>query len=339
MQVRSLINRVVFTLMIFFSILAYSILGYMVIEHWDFLDSLYMTVITIAGIGYGEVKPLSVDGRIHTLIVIITGVGFYSTMIVYFSSLFVEGKIRGILRLRTMEKKISNLKGHYIICGYGRIGREVCEALKSKDEIKFLVVEKDTEKGQEALDDGHLVYVGDATDDEVLLEVGIKKAMGIICALPVDALNVFITLSTRVLNPNINIIARADKAESVDKLKRAGAHMVVAPYIIGGQRMATAVTQPFVIDFLDTVLHDDKVDSKLEQVIVTPGSELINSSIQAANIRDKSGVIIIAVKKANGSLLTNPRSHDLLESGDMLIAFGNSKQLQILEKLAAGVIK
>ena len=166
------------------------------------------------------------------------------------------------------------------------------------------------------------------------MDVRIDKATGIICALTDDALNVFITLSARVLNPQINIIARADKIESVEKLKRAGAHMVVAPYLIGGRRMAAAVTQPLVLDFLDTVLHDDNFDLQLEQVLVVPNSELIDLSIQTAHIREKSGAIIIAIKKANGNLITNPKPSDYIESSDILIVLGNAIQLEKLNKMA-----
>jgi voltage-gated potassium channel len=335
MKESSLIKRVIISLLIFLLIITFSVTGYMVIEKWDFFDSIYMTIITISGIGYGEVKPLSIQGRIHTMIVIITGVGFYSSMIVYFSTLFVEGSIRGILRRKKMEKRIQNLKGHYIICGYGRIGREVCEALKEKREkIHFLIIERNTDRAHEAMDEGYLVYVGDSTDDQVLINVGIKRARGIICALPDDALNVFITLSCRVLNPNVNIIARADRADSVDKLKRAGAHNVVAPYITGGKRIATAVTQPYVLDFLDILLHDEKFDLQMEQVLVVPGSELINKTLQTSDLFNRTGVLIIGIKKADGDLVPNPQKTDYVNSGDMLIAMGNSKQMEKLIKLA-----
>ena len=319
---------------IFVLIVCISVAGYMIIEKWDFFDSFYMTIITIATVGFGEIHPLSYQGRIHTIIIIITGVGFYSTMLVYFSSLVLEGKLINLMRSQKIMNKIKNLNNHYIICGYGRIGREVCGTLKLKDDVSFVIIEKDQIKVDDAIKDGFTVFRGDATDDDILLEVGIDKASGIICALTDDALNVFITLSAKVLNPNINIIARADKVESVAKLKRAGAHMVVAPYVIGGRRMASAVTQPFVLDFLDTVLHDDNFDLKLEQVLVITGSSLINTSFELSNIRDKSGAIIIAIKKKGGNLITNPKPTDYIESGDILIALGNTKQIKQLINLA-----
>lgn len=332
MYIKKAIIKLILSLSILLLIVSFAISGYMYIEGWSFFDSLYMTAITITTIGFGEVHPLSHEGKVHTIIVIIVGVGYYSSMIVYFSSIFIEGKLRGVLKIQSMENKIHSLKSHYIICGYGRIGREVCQSLRGNN---FIIIEKDEDKAQDAKNDGFLVLKGDATQDEILIEAGIKKSVSIICALTDDALNVFITLSSRVLNPHINIIARADRSQSVEKLKRAGAHMVIAPYVIGGRRMATAATQPFVLDFLDTVLHDDNFDLKLEQILAVPGCELINESIQTSHIRDKSGAIIIAIKKVgDGEFITNPKGSDYIESGDMLIALGNNKQLDMLKKMS-----
>jgi voltage-gated potassium channel len=331
--IREIINRVIIFIAFFLFLISMSVTGYMTVEKWNFLDSLFMTVITISGIGYGEVRPLSDIGKIMTMILILLGVGFYSSMIVYFSSLFLEGKIRKMMFMQSMENKVSSLKNHYIICGYGRIGREVAQNLRAKG-IKFLVIEKEQEKIEYATQEGHLVHKGDATEDEILIGAGIKKAEGIVCALTDDALNVFITLSAKVLNSNINIIARADRAESIEKLKRAGAHNVIAPYIIGGKRIATAVTNPVVLDFLDTILHDDSYDLNLEEVLVEHNSELSNVSIQNSNLRNKAGVIIIAIKKSSGHLINNPNPQEYIDNGDMIIVIGTFKQLEIINKMA-----
>ncbi|MFN4150970.1 MAG: potassium channel family protein, partial [Candidatus Sericytochromatia bacterium] len=235
------VTKILLFLGFFLVILFVSISGYMTIEKWDFFDALYMTIITLATIGYGEIHPLSFGGRMHTMFVILIGVGFFSSMILYISGLLMENDFRNYLILRSRLRKIEKLENHYIVCGYGRIGREVCEELRSKKVKKIIVIDKDAQSIQDAYDNGFLVFKGDATLDEDLISVGIKKAEGIICALTDDALNVFITLSARVLNPKIKIISRADHSESIDKLKRAGADMVVAPYIIGGKRIASAV--------------------------------------------------------------------------------------------------
>ncbi|MFN8579019.1 MAG: potassium channel protein [Candidatus Sericytochromatia bacterium] len=331
--IKEIINRAIIFIILFLTLVSVSVIGYMTVERWNFLDSLFMTVITISGIGYGEVRPLSDIGKIMTMFLILLGVGFYSSMIVYFSSLFLEGKIRKMLDVQSMETKIGSLNNHYIICGYGRIGREVAQNLKEKG-IKFLIIEKDHEKIEYATQDGHIVYKGDATEDETLIGAGIARAEGIVCALTDDALNVFITLSAKVLNSKVNIIARADKAESIEKLKRAGAHNVIAPYIIGGKRIATAVTNPIVLDFLDTLLHDSSYDLNLEEVLVSYNSELSNTTIKKSNIRNKSGVIIIAIKKASGDLINNPSPEEYINNGDIIIVIGSSKQLEIINAMA-----
>jgi voltage-gated potassium channel len=294
-----------------------------------------MTIITLATIGYGEIHPLSFGGRMHTMFVILIGVGFFSSMILYISGLLMENDFRNYLILRSRLRKIGKLENHYIVCGYGRIGREVCEELRSKKVKKIIVIDKDTQSIQDAYENGFLVLKGDATLDEDLISVGIKKAEGIICALTDDALNVFITLSARVLNPKIKIISRADHSESVDKLKRAGADMVVAPYIIGGKRIASAVTHPLVLDFLDTVLHNHNYDLAIEEVKIEKDSELDRVSLISANVRSKSGAVIIAVKKLDGSFISNPSPEYKLQSSDILLALGSNVQLEILHKMAS----
>lgn len=329
------VTKILLFLGFFLVILFVSISGYMTIEKWDFFDALYMTIITLATIGYGEIHPLSFGGRMHTMFVILIGVGFFSSMILYISGLLMENDFRNYLILRSRLRKIGKLENHYIVCGYGRIGREVCEELRSKKVKKIIVIDKDAQSIQDAYDNGFLVFKGDATLDEDLNSVGIKKAEGIICALTDDALNVFITLSARVLNPKIKIISRADHSESVDKLKRAGADMVVAPYIIGGKRIASAVTHPLVLDFLDTVLHNHNYDLAIEEVKIEKDSELDRVSLISANVRSKSGAVIIAVKKLDGSFISNPSPEYKLQSSDILLALGSTVQLEILHKMAS----
>lgn len=320
---------------LFVGILSSSISGYMVLEKWEFFDALYMTIITLATIGYGETHELSFWGRIHTIFVILIGVGFFSSMLLYFSSLLIEGEFRNFLIQKARLRKINNLENHYIICGYGRIGREVCQELKAKKFENILVIDKDQEQLQDAYEHGFLVFRGDATNDEDLISVGIKNAKGIVCALTDDALNVFITLSARVLSPDINIISRADHSESVAKLKRAGANIVVSPYIIGGKRIASAVTNPLVMDFLDTVLHNPNFDLTIEELKIKEKSELDGVSLALSSIKNKSGSIVIAIKKANGELISNPTLDQNLNSGDTILAMGTEKQLNVLDKMCS----
>lgn len=328
------VTKLLLFLFFFLIILVVSVSGYMTIEKWDFFDALYMTIITLATIGYGETHPLSFGGRMHTMFVILIGVGFFSSMLLYISGLLMENDFRNYLILKSRLRKIGKLENHYIVCGYGRIGREVCEELRSKKVKKIVVIDKDPNSIQDAYDNGFLVLKGDATLDEDLISVGIKKAEGIICALTDDALNVFITLSARVLNPKIKIISRADHSESVDKLKRAGADMVVAPYIIGGKRIASAVTHPLVLDFLDTVLHNHNYDLAIEEIKIENNSQLDRVSLISANVRSKSGAVIIAIKKLDGTFISNPSPEYKLQSPDILLALGSTVQLEILHKMA-----
>ncbi|MFN8673278.1 MAG: NAD-binding protein [Candidatus Sericytochromatia bacterium] len=328
------LRKLLIFLSLFLVILFVSINGYMQIEGWDFFDSLYMTIITLATIGYGETHQLSFWGRLHTMFVIITGVGFFSTMVIYLSSLLVENDFRNYLVLRAKMKKINKLENHYIVCGYGRIGREVCLELRSRKIENIVIIDRSPTILKEAQENGFLVFEGDATEDETLLAVGIKNANSIICALTDDALNVFITLSSRVLNPNIKIISRTDHEESVEKLKRAGADIVVAPYIIGGKRIASAITHPLVLDFLDTILHDHEYDLNIEEIKIKSKSSLDGVSISTSNIRSKSGAVIIAVKKTDGTFISNPIPEYILNANEILLALGNTEQLEILEKMA-----
>lgn len=326
-------KQIILPLLFFIFLISFSVLGFVIIEKWSLFDSLFMTVITLSTVGYGETHPLSNAGRVHAMIVILTCVGFYSSMLVYFSRMFFEGKIKEVLKIRTMENKIKNLNEHYIICGYGRIGREVCENVKTRENIKFIVIECSFDNVQEAENDGFIVLKGDATDDHTLLEAGIKKAKGIICALPDDAHNVFIALSAKVLNPDIYIIARADKSESMEKLRRAGAHLTVAPYITGGRKIANAIKHPDVIDFLDTVLHDDDVDLQFGQVYVNDKSKLIGIPFHSHEIREETGSVIVAVKRPNGNLITSSKSNHKIEEKDILIALGTKEQIKHLKKI------
>ncbi len=327
-------SKILAFLLVFISIVIISVTGYMRLENWDFFDALYMTIITLATIGYGETHELSFGGRIHTIFIIFIGVGFFSSMILYISGLLLDNDFRNYLILKSRLRKINKLEDHYVVCGYGRIGREVCEELRFKNIKNIIIIDKSDKILREASEHGFLVFNGDATKDEDLISVGIKKASCIICALTDDALNVFITLSARVLNPNIRIISRADHVDSIDKLKRAGADTVVAPYVIGGRRIASAITHPSVLDFLDTVLHNHEYDLNIEEISINFSSKLDGITIGSSNIRAVSGAVIISVKQQDGSFISNPNPEYILKSSDKLLALGNKEQLSSLSKMA-----
>jgi len=304
----------------------------MVIEGWPLTDALYMTVITLSTVGYGEVQGLSPTGRIFTIILIIMGVGFVFYLAGSVIQFMMEGRIREILGRRKLEKKIHAQKGHYIICGYGRVGSSVCEALASKP-LDVVVVERDPARVDQLNERNILHIPGNATDEENLIRAGVQRAGGLVAALKTDSDNVYVTLSARQLNPGLFIMARAGKKQSENKLLAAGANKVISPYRMGAHRIAQSILRPTVTDFLELTLMDASRDIQMEEMPVEPSSKLINVALQDSEIRKKLDLIIVAVKKAAGNMLFNPSSQTKLEAGDTVIAIGENRNLERLERL------
>ena len=307
-------------------------IGYIVLEGWSFTDALYMTVITLGTVGYGEVQRLSPAGRIFTMVLIIAGVGFVFYLAASVIQLMVEGRVREILGRRKLEKKIRAQKGHYIICGYGRVGSSICEALGSKP-IGIVVIERDP-AGVAKLNERNILHVvGEATDEENLIKANIQQARGLIAALKTDSDNVYVTLSARQLNPDLFIMARAGEERSEKKLIAAGANKVVCPYRMGAHRMAQTILRPTVTDFLELTLMETTRDIQMEEMPVNHTSKLINVALQDSGIRKELDLIIVAVKKAPGDMLFNPSSQTRLDAGDTVIAIGEKQNLERLETL------
>lgn len=302
--------------------------GFMYIEHWRMLDALFMTVITLTTVGYGEVRPLSDSGKIFAMFVIFAG----ASTVVYVLGDMVELFVSFNFELRRMKDQISKLSGHYVVCGWGRTGQEVTDHFLLQ-KIPFVVIEADPVLAKRAREAELLVIEGDATNDDTLLAAQIKKASGVICGLPDDAANTFIVLSAKELNSEITIVSRAANPGSESKLRRAGAKMVISPYVIAGRRMATAVTQPLVTEFLDVIMHTPEHDLRIEQVNIHDNGVIASRSLKDANIKQQSGAMILAVNQS-GKLITNPLPDQLFKSGDILIALGTEEQLKKLAALA-----
>ena len=306
--------------------------GYMLIEGWAMFDALYMTVITITTVGYGEVHKLSHSGQVFTLFLIVFGVG---TILYTFNNaarIVIEGEIQEIFGRRKVEKKIRELKNHYIVCGYGRMGSVICRELKEKG-ARFVVVEKETAaiEGSEA---EALFVKGDATKDEVLREAGIERAKGLISVLPTDAENLYVVLSAKVLNPDLNIVARAGEEGSEQKLLRAGADRVVSPYHIGGLRIAHTVLKPSVVDFIEFATRSGNIDLQMEEIYVREGAGIAGSTLDQCGIGRELGIIIVAIKRTGGDMKFNPTFKTVIKPGDILIALGETTKLKILEEMA-----
>jgi len=312
--------------------LMFGTLGYMVFEDWNFLDALYMTVITIATVGYSEIHHISDMGRIFTMVIIFLGVGFSLYVAGAVVQLMVEGQIRAILGRKRLNNKINNLKQHHIICGYGRIGQVLCKHVRHKP-IDFVVVEMIEELIPTMEADEILFLTGDATDEAVLLNARIKEAKGLVAVLGTDAQNVFLVLTARQLNPNIFIIARSCESRSKSKLLAAGADAVESPYDMGAMSMAQRIIRPTVTSFLNLALASQSKEIQMEEIPITPESNLVNVMLKDSEIRSAYNLIIIAIKKNDGQMNFNPSFDTLIEAHDTVIAVGEAINLQRLEKV------
>lgn len=308
-------------------------IGYMVVEKgWTFLDALFMTVTTLTTVGYGEVKPLDVKGRIYTIVLILFGVGLLIYILSDAAELLIEANPTAFLSRRRMKERISKLSGHQILCGFGRTGQEVAR-LFVQNGVQFVVIETDLDHVKLAEQQGFLIIQGDATADHVLEEAQVQQAAGIVCTLPDDAANTFITLSAKGLNENITVVCRAANPGSEGKMLRAGAASVISPYVICGRRMATAVTHPLVLEFLDVAMHSPTYDLRLEQVVIAANSPLVGSTLRDANIKQASGAMVLAINQG-GKLFTNPPPEAVFQSGDELIVLGADEELKKVRQLA-----
>ncbi len=307
-------------------------IGYMVFEGWNFIDALYMTVITIATVGYGEIHPVSNIGRLFTMLIILLGVGFSLYVAGVIVQLMVEGQIRAILGRKRLNNKINHLKQHHIICGYGRIGQVLCNHIRNRP-IDFVVIEKNDDMTPTMENDGILFLTGDATDEAVLLNARIKVAKGLVAVLDTDAQNVFLVLTARQLNPNLFIIARSCESRSKSKLLAAGANAVESPYDMGAMSMAQRIIRPTVTNFLNLALTSHRKDIQMEEIPITPASHLVNIMLKDSGIRSKYNLIIIAIKKADGNMNFNPSFDTLIQANDTVIAVGEAINLQRLENV------
>lgn len=310
-------------------VIAVGVIGYMAIERWSFLDALYMTVITISTVGYEEVHTLSIAGKIFSILLIIGGVGVMLYTLTTLVQYFIEGRFTNILGRRRMKEKIAKLKGHIILCGYGRIGQEAARVFQD-EKTPFIIVDLDPEAALRATGDGYLCLQGNVTSDSVLNEAGIKRAMGLVASLGSDADNLYLTLSAKELNPDLLVVARASTEESEVKLKRAGAGRTILPYRSGGRRMAMLALRPLVVDFVDTTMYSHGREFILEEIAVGSMSPLVGLTVsEGLNCCGAKG--ILAIRKKGGELITNPPGETLLELGDELVIIGTREQLRVVD--------
>jgi voltage-gated potassium channel len=313
-------------------LLVFGAAGYMVIEGWPLMDALYMTVITLATVGYGEVHEISSEGRLFTVFLIFLGVGFFLYVVGNVIQFLVEGRIRHVLGRRILDKQISKLKNHFIVCGYGRMGQALCGYLIQRY-LDVVVIEQNPDRVPVMDKDGILYVLGGATDEATLMKAGIKRARGIISVLGSDADNVFLVLIAKRLNPDIFVVARANQNESEKTLYDAGTDKVVSPFALGARRMAHAILRPTVIHFLELAFVDDNTDIHVEEIPVSASSKLVDVSLQDSGLRQDFDLIIISIKKADGTMCFNPKALHQFEAGDTIVAVGSRKGLMQAAKI------
>ena len=313
-------------------------IGFMILERWSLIDSIYMAVITLTTVGFGEVDEMSPQGRMFTIFLIFGGV----TVLAYGASSTVEymvtGKALRKLTERQREEMMENIRNHFIVAGFGRVGREVALNFHS-EKIPFVVIDSDNTVIDEAAAHGYLAILGSATEDDVMRDAGIETARGVVVAAGDDATNVYVVLTARGLNERLFIIARATDQSSESKLLRAGADRVTSPYILSGRRMATLALRPHVVDFLDITSKSHMLDQSLEEVVIEDGAIIANKTIGQIDLRRRAGANILAIYDANGQIISNPTATTTLEPGTRLIVLGTSDQLQVTEALAKNITR
>jgi voltage-gated potassium channel len=307
--------------------------GYVVLEGWGIFDAFYMTITTVTTVGYAEIHPLSRVGRVFNSGVIIFGVATVLYTFSFLMAQLVEGDLQARWARHRRERMLDDLTHHFIICGFGRIGQIVAREFMRQD-VQLVVIERDPERMQAAIDSGYLAVEADASSEDVLKRVGIARARGLIAAVSTDADNVFAILTARLLRPDLFIIARAETEEAKAKLVRAGADRVLSPYQIGGLQLAQTALRPAVVDFVQLATGSDNLDLNMEQVQIGTDTALAGRTIVQANLRQRFGVVVVGIQRASGAMEFNPPPETAMQVGDYLVVLGQAKNLRELEAVA-----
>jgi len=329
-------RRLVWLVLLIAAALASGTIGFTLIEGFDPFDAFYMTLTTITTVGYAEIQHLSRAGRVFNSFVIVFGVTTMFFAIGAMTQTVIEMELGEFFGKRRMKRMIDKLEKHYIVCGYGRVGRAAMGELRQEG-VAVVVVDRNPEKVERAIRDGVPALCGDSTQDASLEEAGVRNAKGLIAALATDADNLFLILSAKTLNPVLKVAARAGDEKAEEKLRRAGADTVFAPYTHAGHQLALSLVRPHVLQFLDVATKNIGLDVCLEQMRVSAGSEMASKSLKQVQVRRDLGVIVLAIRKGDGEMLFNPPAEAVLEAGDFLIVMGEHESVRKLEARLAGV--
>jgi voltage-gated potassium channel len=323
--------KIAWLILLIFGVLALGTLGYRLILGWSWLDSVFMAVITVTTVGYGEVRELGTAGRLFTIVLLFVSVGVFAYALSSLTTLIVEGKVGQLLARRRMDKRIAAIKDHFILCGFGRTGQAV-QAHLVRENQPFVVIESDPEHLR-MLDELKLLHVdGDATHDDHLKAAGILRAKGLVAALGNDAENVYLVLSARQLNPDLTIVSWATTPEAERKVLRAGADHTLSPYALGGSRIAHLLLHPHTMEFLDHAMSGGDL-IRMGEIHIRPGSKAIGTSLMELGVRRSLGVIVIGVREADGKIAFNPPADRKFKPDDVLIGIGNPEQLAKLQHM------
>ena len=325
-------KKIIVGIFILIIILIYGTSGYMFLEDMSLTDSIYMTVISITTVGFSEVRPLSSSGKYFTVVLIFGGVGFFLYMVSLITEAMLAGGLHTFLGRKNMEKKLNVMKDHYIVCGFGRIGKVISKILHENNR-PFMIIENNPEEIAAIKDLGYLVLEGDSTNDDMLNKAHIMDAKSLIAVTSSDADNVYIILSARGLKSEIYILARSSGKKGAEtKLLRAGANKVFSPYEIGARRMAQSLLRPTVIDFIDLTVHGGELGLRLEELQVSDKATFANKTLMDSGIRSEHDLIVVAIKRLKGEMLFNPNPNTEILPGDILVVLGEHLNIQALEK-------
>jgi len=317
------------------TVLAFGTYGYHLLEGWSLFDSLYMTTITLSTVGFMEVHPMSQAGRAFTIGLIFVGVGVAMGLLTLAARIVIEHQITWIFERGNMQQHIDKLREHTIFCGYGRLSRFAIEKLVEGN-MPIVVIDKNEEKINDAIADGHLAIHGDAAMDEVLLQAGVDRANRLVSLLATDSDNLYVILTSKELNPSLFILSRSEDELGERRLKRAGADRIISPYRVGGSKIAEGLMRPHVTEFLDIAASSGAGELEIEEILIPNDSPVQGMTLKGSNIRQKTNIIVAAIIPPSGKMVFNPSGETLIESGSTLIGMGLRSDFRELERLLLG---